>query len=433
MKVQEPALIYNLFPLLAGPLTGWQPHLERARSLGFNWIFINPVSYPGFSGSLYAVKDYYKLNPLFVDKGSKLEPEEQLARMLDQAHEIGLRVMIDLVINHTAVDSPLTSEHPAWYKRDRKGRIKNPGAWEGDRLVTVWGDLAEIDNENSTERDKLWNYWLKLIHYYLDLGFDGFRCDAAYKIPGELWNLLISKARERSPQTAFFAESLGCTIKQVVELAEAGFDYVFNSSKYWDFVEPWCLSQYEESRRLAPSVSFPESHDTHRLMKELNVNLDAVRQRYVFAALFSTGVMIPSGFEFGFRKKLHVVRTRPSDWEDTRLDLTDFISRVNRLKLSHPIFCAEHPTYRFDLHEGTGEVTGIIKLMGESGPCALMLINRDPNHEQRVVIENIGGGLPGSSAMSLADPAAGFETETVAEGSFERVLPPAGLWVILRI
>ncbi len=158
--------------------------------------------------------------------------------MLDQAHKIGLRVMIDLVINHTAIDSPLTSEHPAWYKRDRKGRIKNPGAWEGDKLITVWGDLAEIDNENSTERDKLWNYWLKLIHYYLDLGFDGFRCDAAYKIPGELWNLLISKARERSPQTAFFAESLGCTIKEVVELAEAGFDYVFNSSKYWDFAEP---------------------------------------------------------------------------------------------------------------------------------------------------------------------------------------------------
>ena len=34
--------------------------------MGFNWIFLNPIHYPGFSGSLYAVKDYYALNPLFV-------------------------------------------------------------------------------------------------------------------------------------------------------------------------------------------------------------------------------------------------------------------------------------------------------------------------------------------------------------------------------
>ena len=432
MKVQEPALIYNLFPLLAGPFTHWQPHLERARSLEFNWIFVNPVSYPGFSGSLYAVKDHYLLNPLLVDDDSKLKPEQQLARMLDQAHEIGLKVMIDLVINHTAIDSPLTKEHPGWYKRDSKGRIKKPGAREGGKLVTVWGDLAEINNGKSAERDELWNYWHELIHYYLDLGFDGFRCDAAYQVPGELWNLLIPKARELFPEAVFFAESLGCTIDDVVELAGAGFDYVFNSSKYWDFIEPWCLSQYEESRSLAPSVSFPESHDTLRLMKELNFNIDAVRQRYVFAALFSTGVMIPSGFELGFRKKLHVVRTRPSDWEETRLDLTDFISQVNRFKLSRPIFCAEHPTYRFDLHEGTGEVTGLIKVLEKNGSADLMLINRDRDNEQPVVIENIDTCLPGSSKMTLIDPAASLETEEVPEDHFERSMPPAGLWVILR-
>jgi len=432
MKPQQPALIYNLFPLLAGPFTDWQPHLERARSLEFNWIFINPVSYPGFSGSLYAVKDHYRLNPLFVDQDSELEPERQLARMLDQAHEIGLKVMIDLVINHTAIDSPLTKEHPAWYKHDSKGKIKNPGVWEGDKLVTVWRDLAEIDNEHSTEREELWDYWLKLVYYYLDLGFDGFRCDAAYKVPGELWNLLIPKARERFPQAAFFAESLGCTISEVIELAEAGFDYVFNSSKYWDFIEPWCLSQYEKSRWFAPSVSFPESHDTPRLMKELNFNLDAVRQRYTFSALYSTGVMIPSGFEFGFRKKLDVVRTRPSDWEETCLDLSDFITQINRFKLSKLIFCAESPTYRFELHDGTGELTGIIKVLEKSGASALMLINRNLNNEQPVVIDNIGTCLPGRSRMTLFDSSESLETEELPEGRFEKRMPPAGLWVILR-
>ena len=432
MSTTVPALIYNLFPLLAGPFTAWKTHLERAKDLNFNWIFINPIAYPGFSGSLYAVKDHYELNPLLLDSKSKLKPEKQLTKMIEQAHKLDLRLMIDLVINHAAIDSPLTESHPAWFKRDSQGKISNPGFWQGDKLVTVWGDLAEIDNESSPERETLWNYWLELVNYYLDLGFDGFRCDAAYKVPAELWKFLVRKARESNPEVLFFAESLGCTIEQVVTLAGAGFDYVFNSSKYWDFLQPWCLSQYEQSRRLAPSVSFPESHDTPRLMQELNFNLDAVRQRYVFAALFSTGLLMPAGFELGFRKRLHVVNTRPADWEESEIDLREFVARVNRFKLAHPIFCAEHPTYRFDLHPGTGEVTGVIKVISEKGPSALLLINRDPNNEQRVVVEGVAGCLPGSSSIRLADPAGYAGPETIAEGRFERLLPPAGLEVLLR-
>jgi starch synthase (maltosyl-transferring) len=51
----------------------------------------------------------------------------------------------------------------------------------------------------------------------------------------------------------------------VLALREAGFDYFFNSSKWWDFREPWALEQHEEVRRIAPSISFPETHDTARL------------------------------------------------------------------------------------------------------------------------------------------------------------------------
>ncbi len=51
--------IYNLFPLLAGPLPRWTPHLERAQRLGFDCVFINSFHYAGYSGSLYSIKDYY--------------------------------------------------------------------------------------------------------------------------------------------------------------------------------------------------------------------------------------------------------------------------------------------------------------------------------------------------------------------------------------
>jgi starch synthase (maltosyl-transferring) len=59
--------IYNLFPLLAGRLPNWTPHLERARQMEFDWIFVNPFHLAGHSGSLYAIKDYYVIDPRFVD------------------------------------------------------------------------------------------------------------------------------------------------------------------------------------------------------------------------------------------------------------------------------------------------------------------------------------------------------------------------------
>ena len=63
----ESLRIYNLFPLLAGPIARWRAELPRIAALGFNAVFVNPFHYPGFSGSLYAVKDYYLLNPYYPE------------------------------------------------------------------------------------------------------------------------------------------------------------------------------------------------------------------------------------------------------------------------------------------------------------------------------------------------------------------------------
>jgi len=56
--MREGLRIYNLFPTLAGPIAGWTAQLPRIAAMAFNAVYINPFHYPGFSGSLYAVKDY---------------------------------------------------------------------------------------------------------------------------------------------------------------------------------------------------------------------------------------------------------------------------------------------------------------------------------------------------------------------------------------
>ncbi|MBW5381606.1 alpha-amylase, partial [Brachyspira hampsonii] len=51
---------YNLFPPLLGHIKNWYSHIDRIKNMGFEWVYINPITYPGFSGSLYATKYYYK-------------------------------------------------------------------------------------------------------------------------------------------------------------------------------------------------------------------------------------------------------------------------------------------------------------------------------------------------------------------------------------
>src|SRR5271169_2709414 len=114
-------IIYNIFPLLAGKFTGWGSHLLRASEMGFNWIFINPIQRVGTSGSLYSIADYLDFNPLFIDSESKRSPQEQVKEMVRTAEKLGLKVMVDLVINHCSADSDLIKSHPGWFLREPDG------------------------------------------------------------------------------------------------------------------------------------------------------------------------------------------------------------------------------------------------------------------------------------------------------------------------
>lgn len=342
--------IYNLFPLLVGNIQNWETHLPRIAAMGFNWVFVNPFHYPGFSGSLYAVKDYYRLNPLFRGARHK-SADDLLAHFVKMADRLGLRVMMDLVINHTSKDSVLVEAHPEWFAREADGSVRSPYAADPDEpdnvdKRTVWGDLAEIDYAHTPDREGLVRYWQDLVRHYVGLGFAGFRGDAAYKVPGEVWAQVIAAARQANPQAHFFAETLGCRPREVLQLCEAGFDYLFNSSRWWDFRAEWLLEQYAQFRCVAPSIAFPESHDTARVAGEAGGDERTSRLRYLFAAAFSSGLMMPLGYEYGFRKQPHVVHSRPEDWEVPLFDLSGFIARVNHMKAATPLLNEEGPQHR---------------------------------------------------------------------------------------
>jgi starch synthase (maltosyl-transferring) len=390
--------IYNLFPLLAGPFNRWREHLERARQMEFDWVFVNPFHKTGYSGSLYSIADYYQFDARLIDPSAG-SPEGQFRQMLEAADSLGLKVIMDLVINHTAFDSPLVANHPSWYKRGRDGKPVHPSAHEDDRVIT-WGDLFEIDN--SKDRDGLWAYWTDVAEHYAAMGIRGFRCDAAYKLPSELWRMLIGRLKRAHPGTVFLAESLGCPFPETVRLASSGFDFIFNSSKWWDFVAPWCLEQYRQTSTLVPSISFPESHDTERLAVELKGDREVIKMRYGFSALFSTGVMMPIGFEYGFSRRLNVVETAPEDWEKPNWDISDYIGRVNRLKASRRVFNAEGPidTARID----NPHIFTFVKWSPDRRERALVVINKDARLQQSFRLQSLGQFLAGVARVEDISP-----------------------------
>lgn len=336
-------LIYNLFPRHFAAIDEWAGILPHARDLGFTAVFVNPFHETGFSGSLYSIKDYFRLNPLFLRKGQDPSDFKPLVQFIGACRETGLDLIMDLVINHTAIDSPLVKSKPSWYKHDASGAVASPFAIDpGDPgKVTVWGDLASIDNENSRDRENLWQYWDTLVAFYQKMGITGFRCDAAYQVPPRLWKWLIEKAKARVPESVFYAETLGCRLDQVEALEGSGFDYLFNSVKWWNYDKSWALDQQAAHKHIAPSIGFAESHDTERLAGVAPGTREVQKSRYAFAALFSRGLLMPMGFEYGATTRMDVVRGTPAHVDKPKWDIGPWIAAMNRTKLSIPVLSEE--------------------------------------------------------------------------------------------
>lgn len=328
--------IYNLYPRLIGKIDAWYSHVERISNMGFSWIYINPIMASGFSGSLYAIKDYYEYNQMFFENPNRLYAEKDIKKFTDHCQSMNINVMLDIVINHSSKDSLLTTEQYNWYKRDENGELVSPGAWDNGEWIS-WGDLAEFDNAPKDDNSHLplWQYWRDFIDNAMYLGFRGFRCDAAYKVPSELWKYLIDHAKSKDPNVIFFAESLGCSLEDSVALAESGFDYLASSAKWWDYTSEWFIEQYETTRKLTKSITFVENHDTLRAITEYNGNIEQVKQAMSFTALVGNAWVMTSGFEYGAKNRCHVVCDTVDNAENIHYDISDYIKRfIDYMKTS---------------------------------------------------------------------------------------------------
>jgi len=125
----------------------------------------------GTLGSPYAVKDYYSVNPEFGTL-------DDLKHFVQAAHDMGMRVILDWVANHTAWDNALVEQHPDWYTRDWKGDF-HPSPWRD------WDDIIDLDYDQLALRE----YMTEALKYWVrDVDVDGYRCDVAGFLPTDFWD-----------------------------------------------------------------------------------------------------------------------------------------------------------------------------------------------------------------------------------------------------
>lgn len=189
-------VVYEIYPRAfsqQGNFDGITARLDNLKELGVTILWLMPIhpigqeKKKGTIGSPYAVQDYYAINP---DYGTK----EDFKRLITQAHRRGMKVIIDIVANHTSWDSVLM-KHPEFYKRDASGKITYP---------YDWFDIAALNYESRELR----RYMTDMLKYWIrEFDLDGFRCDVAGEVPTDFWENARVELEKIKPDIFMLAEA----------------------------------------------------------------------------------------------------------------------------------------------------------------------------------------------------------------------------------
>jgi starch synthase (maltosyl-transferring) len=187
-------------------------------------------------------------------------------------------------------------------------------------------------------------------------GVSGFVVRAALALDASFWGALLARLAADAPGLLLIADTLGGPPDAIRPLAGLGFAYRLSSVAWWDCRAPWFLAQEAALAAVAPAIGFPEPPLGPRLAKSAGVpegtQAALARLRLRLAALASSGLMVPAGFEHGAEDPLDPDENRPGDlahWrEHAPFDLSAEISELNsclaQLDLRGPIVPVTGPS-----------------------------------------------------------------------------------------
>ncbi|QCR22791.1 alpha-amylase family glycosyl hydrolase [Pontibacter sp. SGAir0037] len=294
-----------------GNFKGVIPRLDSIKALGVNVIYLMPIYPIGKLKSVnspYCISDYRAINSEFGEL-------EDLRKLVEEAHQREMAVILDWVANHTSYDHTWV-QHKSWYLQDSLRQIISPPG-------TGWNDVAQLNFKNKEMRQEMINsmkYWIAAAN------IDGFRCDYADGPPFDFWQQAVDTLRAISN-------------RKLLLLAEgsrndhfkAGFDYKFGfrffqtlSEKVYSENKPVTLLQEVNAAEYdgatsteARVVRYTSNHDvnlTDGTPLELFGGKQGALAAFVVAAYMKGVPMLYNGQEIGYNKRLQFFSRTPIEW-----------------------------------------------------------------------------------------------------------------------
>lgn len=323
----------------AGTFDALIDELDRIKALGVDVVYllpIHPIGIKGRKGSLgcpYAIQDYNKINP-------ELGTVADFTRLIDEVHQRKMKIMIDIVFNHTSRDSVLLHEHPEYFYRNEQGDI--------DTRVPDWSDVYDFNYDN----DKvLWETLSDILVNYSQMGVDGYRCDVASLVPKAFWKLARKKVNKVNRNTIWLSESVhGSFVKSLRDqgytcMSEAEIYDVFDMAYDYDiqpYYEGYLLGQrplrdlleaIQRQEEIYPAnyvkMKNLENHDCDRIAKYVNNDVQKILNWTAFNYFQKGAVMIYAGEEY-------LSDIKPSLFEkelfNRQGDISDLLTKLAKLK-----------------------------------------------------------------------------------------------------
>lgn len=345
-KTYRNQVLYSVFTRnysQAGTFRAVQEDLDRIKDLGVDILWLMPIhplgeiNRKGTVGSPYAVKDYRAIDPAHGTT-------EDLQALVDAAHKKGMKVIIDVVYNHTAPDSWLAKHHPEWFYHKPDGSFGN--------RVGDWTDIIDLDYVNLD----LWDYQIDTLKMWAAI-VDGFRCDAATLVPMAFWQKAREAVEQVRPGCIWLIESVephftrllrsrgmvGHSDAEALQVFDISYDYDVYPT-YRKYLEGKCtlaeyLAMVDYQEAIYPDnyvkLRFLENHDRPRAAQDFRD--PKILRNWTAFTYFQKGMtMIYNGQEVSSDHRPMLFEKDPVDWQAGE-DISPFLRKLHDIK-QDPLF-----------------------------------------------------------------------------------------------
>jgi glycosidase len=325
-----------------GTLRGVIDGLYRIQASGANVVWIMPVHPIGVAGrkgtlgSPYAVKDFRAVNPAYGTA-------DDFRALVEAAHGRGLKVILDWVPDHTALDHRWIRARPAFYFKNDRGEPSVPREPSG--TLTDWTDVAQLDYGNADLRREMiatMRWWLG------EFGLDGFRVDVAGFLPNAFWREAVPALRASVPRRLLLLAEWDDP-----ELHRLGYDLTYGWDSYDRLKEVWQGKPAADfvQRAMADLATLPSGAGRMRFTTNhdktawedppLTIFHDSAgaRAAYVAVALLPGRPLLYNGQEVESPQKLALFEPDPIEWKQPHAaEAQAFYRRVVQLARTDAAF-----------------------------------------------------------------------------------------------